>query len=991
MCREIEQAGWMEIRWPVVRKAGPRNKFRHAIELVTTRSRPSDFEELGVYWKVASWVAVAAGGLAVCGGLAVLGVAAAEPDQRELPAAGLSFHADIFPLLQKHCADCHGADQADGEFRVDTYRRLLQGGESAEAAVIPGNAAESPLVQYLTGKRSPRMPKQRKPLADDELARIRAWIEQGAREGKPVAPVAFSQDQIDFFEINIRPLFAQHCLECHGADKANGNLAFLSRDDLLRGGTLGPAIVPGKPAESRLISALRHTGKLQMPKSRPRLDEALIQQFERWIAMNAPWPATDVTEPPKIRTKFAIYESDRDHWAFQPVVRPELPAVAQHAWPRDDLDRFILARLEAAQLAPAPTASRQTLIRRLSFDLTGLPPTPEDLVTFGESSQRSLEAYVDKLLGSEEFGEHWARHWLDNVRYRPLPKKTERDDPYRQWVVQAFNEDMPYDRFLRMQIAGDLIPAEQPDQVHLDGLIAVRPWSLKNRHEQQIDLLGRTFLGLSLFCARCHDHKLEPISRDDYYAIQGIFESSQVVQVPFLKEKSQFDDYMAGLARVQDNETRMKKELKKFSPLAALVDLRARLASERQKLNDREQDQAKVQASIDKLLAEEQKRLAEIEKKMIDLDAAEARQYMQLRRENNEFAERWKDVYQLDAFVDQSDTNKIGDAAPPKQGVETKPGESPPTDPAVPRRFPTILAGFEQIPLGEQTTQSGRLELAAWLADADHPITARLITNRIWYYLMGEGLVRSLSNFGRSGDAPSHPDLLDYLSDELVRHHWSMKQLIRRIALSSTYQQSSSIDPPQVPTAVGTASVEAAEPGETINDERDERLRLFGVARRKRLEVESILRTLAWLEHDPQSSDRRRDPGFDMVNEMRLLFDGANSNLIVPRRTSSVSPLQALFLMNSDHVKASTERIAARLAGLPNDSQRIRQAFLLLYGREPSPEEIDQGEMFLREWDDAGDDEQREQPRQGTPPEDPARWQAYLQVMLLANEFLYVD
>lgn len=896
--------------------------------------------------------------------LATVGIAA-EPNASPVVVRKLTFFADIAPVLNEHCLDCHSAEQADGDFRVDTYQRVLQGGDEAGPAVVPGKADESPLVQYLTGKRTPRMPKQRKALADGEIALIRTWIDQGAPEGEPRPAVAFSEEQLVFFEANIRPLLARHCFECHGTDKANGNLAFLSRDDLLRGGTQGPAIVPGKPEQSLLISAVRHAGKLRMPKNRPQLDEASIALLEKWIAMDVPWPSTNSADPPQVRTKFVVYDSDRQHWAFQPVIRPKLPDVSNSSWPSDDLDRFILARLEAAQLAPAAAASRATLLRRLSFDLTGLPPTPKDL-----ASDVPIAGYVDKLLASEEFGEHWARHWLDNVRYRPNQGKSETDDPYRQWVARAFNEDMSYDRFLKMQIAGDLLPAQSPDEVHLDGLIAVRPWSLKSRHEEQIDLLGRTFLGLSLFCARCHDHKLEPISRDDYYAMLGIFESSQVVKVPYLRERKTFDEYMAGLERTQANEQRMKKELKQFNALTALVDLRTRIEAERAKLDDAAQDKNKVQANIEKLLADEQQRLAEIEKKKIDLDAPEAVEYMQLWRENNAFATRWKNVFQLDAFVDQSDASKIGDAAPPKAGVDTKPGEQPPTDPPIPRRFPTILAGLNQTPLGEATPQSGRLELAEWLADARHPITARLITNRIWYYLLGEGLTPDLSNFGRSGQSPSHPELLDYLSDELVKNNWSMKQLIRRIVLSSTYQQTASLD--------------------VSADELDQRLRLFGIARRKRLEVESIYRTLAWLEQDPHSSERRRDPPPDMVDEMRQLFDGANSSLIVPRRTSSVSPLQALFLMNSNHLRTSTERIAIQLLRLPDEPQRVRQAFLLLYGREATPDEIITGEKFLASWD-ARDSTPTKQQNKDIPQEDLARWQAYLQALLLANEFMYVD
>jgi len=313
--------------------------------------------------------------------------AAAEPSDEADAGRKPSYHADIVPLVNRHCLDCHDADQADGGFRVDTYRNLLKGGDEAGPTVVPGKADESPLVEYLTGKRTPRMPKQRKALADDEIALIRAWIDQGATEGQPLRYDALSEEQLVFFETSVRPLLAEHCLECHGTNKANGNLAFLSREDLIRGGTQGPTIVPGKPEQNLLISAVRHAGKLRMPKSWPRLDEASIELFEKWIAMDAPWPATDLADPPKIRTKFVVYDSDRQHWAFQPVVRPELPAVSNSAWPSDDLDHFVLARLEATQLTPSPPASLQTLLRRLSFDLTGLPPSPKDLAVFNAQPQ----------------------------------------------------------------------------------------------------------------------------------------------------------------------------------------------------------------------------------------------------------------------------------------------------------------------------------------------------------------------------------------------------------------------------------------------------------------------------------------------------------------------------------------------------------------------------------------------------------------------------
>jgi mono/diheme cytochrome c family protein len=888
------------------------------------------------------------------------------------PMRELTYQAEILPLLKRHCLDCHGPERADANFRVDTYALLMKGG-SAGAAVSPGKGETSPLVEYLTGKRAPRMPKKRQALSEAEISKVRDWIDQGAREGKAVA---FSGEQIEFFETSIRPLFAQHCTECHGTTKINGNLAILSRQHLIDGGSRGPAIVSGDPESSLLIKAVRHDGKLRMPKNKPRLDDESLRLLAKWVAMGAPWPATNAAsnDSPKIRQKFEIYDSDRKHWAFQPVVRPQTPSLSNPSWATDDLDRFILARLEQAKLAPSPPASWQTLMRRLSFDLTGLPPKPEDLREFdaqAPADRKRIARYVDRLLESKEFGVHWARHWQDQVRYRPSQGKLERDDPYRRWLVDAFNRDLPYDQFLKMQIAGNLLSAPKSGEVDLDALIALRPWSIKSRHEEQLDLLGRTFLGLSLMCARCHDHKLEPLSRADYFAMKGIFESSQVVKSPLISDKARFDEYMAGLQRTQANDERMKKQLKELAPLTVIADLRSRIAVERQKLDDSKQNKKAVQANLDKLVAEERNRLEEMKKKGIDLDSPDAKEFLRIRQESNDFTAMWKDVFQFETLVDQADPKRIVDSAPPTLGVEVKPGKPAPTDPPIPRRFPTILAGTKQTALGDITPQSGRLELALWLTDGKHPITARLMANRIWYYLLGEGLAPSLSNFGRSGEPPSHPELLDYLADEFVRDAWSMKRLIRRIVLSSTYQQAS-------------ASAASAD--------HSERLRLFGVARRKRLEVESIWRTMSILESDAQSTDRRAEPAPDLINEMRLLFDGANSELIVPQRTASVSSLQALFLMNSEHMRASTERFAAKLCRQSDEAERIRQAFRLICGREPSTREIDDGRAFVARWEPrplSNADGNRK--NADVPPQLLAKWQAYVQTLLMTNEFLFVD
>ena len=666
----------------------------------------------------------------------------------------------------------------------------------------------------------------------------------------------------------------------------------------------------------------------------------------------------------------------KKHWAFQPVKRPVVPQVRNANWVKGDIDRFVLARLEQAKLQPAGQATRLELLRRISFALTGLPPMPKHLAKFSDS-KTDLSQYVDTLMALSQFGERWGRHWLDHVRFRPFGGKNLNNDPYRQWVLRAFNEDMPYSLFLKMQIAGDLMPGTKgPDTVNLNGMVAVRPFSLKNRHRDQLDLLGRTFMGLSLVCARCHDHKHEPLSRLDYYALQGLFESSRVVELPFLEDKKKFDAYRKGLAEKEANEKKLKTApLKDYGRVVQLMDLRARIERERAKLQDPKEakNHDKIRKNIEKFEKDDAKREAEIKKRKLAMDAPEVTEYRRIRDAIKAFDDAWKNVFLFDAFVDQADAKMIADARPPKEGVVVKPGEQAPKDDPVPRQFPVVLAGNQQKPLGTLTHQSGRLELAEWLTDGQHPITARLMVNRVWYHLLGEGLTPSLSNLGHSGQPPTHPLLLDYLSDEFVRNGWSMKRLIRSIVLSATYQQSSEM--------------------KAHADELERRLKLFGLARVRRLEVESIWRTLNSIEHNPEGNEKRRDPPFDMVRELEGLFDGADSSLIVPRRAASISSLQALFFLNSPHIKNSAEKIAIRLhntKNLENNAARIRQVYQWFYGRTASAEELATAEVFLKELPvDAG----KLKPNRNKNAPEPvmlARWQAYLQALMATNEFLFV-
>ena len=353
-----------------------------------------------------------------------------------------------------------------------------------------------------------------------------------------------------FFESHIRPVLVKHCYECHSsvADRQGelqAGLLLDTKQGLRRGGDAGPAIFPGDPENSLLIAALRRDVD-QMPPDGALPDE-VVDRFAKWIAMGAPDPRDgEHSAPAPRRSAFEITEDDRAHWAFQPVRKVTPPDVSDPGWMRDDLDSFVLARLDAHDLRPNPPADKHTLLRRTTYALTGLPPTPDEIAAFHtDKRDEAFEKVVDRLLASPEFGVHWARHWLDGVRYAD---SIDRSGAYRQWVIRAFNNDLPYDDFVRMQLAGDLLIAEEadPSDTHasgaaLDGITAtgmlsLAVWEIVGRDlavaeivDSQIDVVGRQFMGLTLACARCHDHKFDPISTADYYGLAGIFFSSHIV------------------------------------------------------------------------------------------------------------------------------------------------------------------------------------------------------------------------------------------------------------------------------------------------------------------------------------------------------------------------------------------------------------------------------------------------------------------------------
>jgi cytochrome c553 len=717
--------------------------------------------------------------------------------------------------------------------------------------------------------------------------------------------------EADHFEKKVRPILVAHCVSCHGPTRARGDLRLDLATGMAKGGKSGAVVVPGKPDDSLLIRAIRHDGDVKMPPER-KLSEAQIADLAAWVKSGARWPAS----MPVLPLGVAFTAEQKAFWAFQPVRAVPLPQVRDASWCRSPVDRFLLAKLEAAGLNPAPPAEPRILARRLYLDLIGLPPTPEQVANF---ERDGLEKTVDALLASPHFGERLGRHWLDVVRYA----ETTANDAnavlryawrYRDYVVRAFNADLPYDRFIIEQLAGDLLPPGDADPVIATGFLMVGPKALAEADieqarldivDDQIDTTSRAFLGLTVSCARCHDHKFDPIPTADYYGLAGIFRGTEV-----------FRDEHKGAVMWQE------------WPLA---------------------------------------RPGEPSLIVMAPQDGKATTLPVLRR-----------------------------------GDRFSPGEP------APRRFLQILAGEGCPPL--TTTQSGRLELARWIASKANPLTARVMVNRIWQQHFGTGLVATSDNFGLRGERPSHPELLDWLAGEFVASGWSIKSLHRLIVLSAAYRQSSRPDDRCM----------KADP----ND------RLLWRMPRRRLEAEALRdallavsgkldRTLGGndsgellfsagevidkardffrpnqlrADHPIYTTSRRRSLYLPVVRnaipDVFALFDGADPNAVTAVRNDTTVASQALFLLNHPLVREQSLHFARLLLAdaKATDAERLTLGFRRALGREPNPDEVASALTFLDKFARLAVTKGRIL--------DEARleaWRSFCQTLFCRNEFLYVE
>jgi len=774
--------------------------------------------------------------------------------------------------------------------------------------------------------------------------------------GENASPAGSSGEAraLEFFESRVRPLLVERCFTCHSADtNSHGGLRVDDRLGLINGGGRGPAIVPGAPDQSLLMRAVRRLDdKVKMPPEKP-LDEAEVQILERWIADGAPW--TRVRVPSSIGQRNEEFEQLRQtHWAWQPLGRPAVPEVGLTSWPAGDIDRFVLARLEQRGLAPVGDADRLTLLRRVTFDLTGLPPTPEASDAFlADAAPGAYERVVEALLESPGYAERWARHWLDVARYGestgsarnlPFPHAWR----YRDYVIRAFETDKPYDQFVREQIAGDLLPANSPtqkiEQLIATGFLAVGVKDVNQRFkvrylmdnvDEQIDTVSRALLGLTVSCARCHDHKFDPISLTDYYGLAGIFRSTDMCAGLRNKMGGGGLDYydtemLLSIGLEKRPETRKdavdnaKKELQE-----AQAELR-RVNQSGQA--DEKTDDGRTRRQVARA------RVDAMQQKLLDLNDP---------------------AQQGPIALGVREARQVADTEIRIRGEAEKLG------PVVPRGVPGWIPVSQQYRVHPR--QSGRLELAEWLTDPENPLTTRVIVNRVWLHLFGRGIVKTPDNFGTTGDLPSHPELLDHLARQFVAQGWSVKKLVRQIVLSRAYRLGSETTSQHLALDPDNALVWRHAPRRLEAEElRDATLAVAGQLDRARPEGSPVSQ-LKVIEIGNNGGEAKKLAEFARASRQRSLFlplvrtqvplslaawDFAEQGFVTGSRDATTVAPQALYQLNDGFVREQARALAARVLAADDqpDRERVGLAWRLALGRVPTAAEQEQSLHYLAEY-----------------------------------------
>ena len=781
-----------------------------------------------------------------------------------------------------------------------------------------------------------------------------------------------------FFENEVRPLLAAKCVRCHGPQRQRGGLRLDSAAGVAQGGDSGTVVVPGRPEDSRLIRAINHDSLEMSPDE--KLTDAQIATLTRWVAMGAPWPS----HPPVTAADAKITDRDPRHWALQPIAEPPVPEVDDDGWCTNAIDRFVFRKLAAERLTPAPPANRRALIRRLYFGLVGLPPTPREVESFDRDPSPGAEsALIERLLASAHYGEQWGRHWLDLVRYAESDgHHQDRYRPeawrYRDYVVDVFDQDMPYDRFILQQLAGDEIDPDNAAALTATGYL--RHWIFEGNQRKvdevrQIilndvtDVTGEVFLGLSVGCARCHDHKFDPILQEDYYRLQSFFAAmvprDDVIAVlpqqrsDYLAAQQVWDAKTADIRRqIAELEAPIRKNLIGYTfelfP-QHIKDLCRKPTSEQTPL-----EQA-VHVFAERHLAYEQRQSS-----LVGKLKGKQRQLW------NQLHERLANVgVQRPDPPRPMTVSDIGPVAP----VTRMEGSPQPLEP----RFPVVFGHGTHVQRpGKAPNSTGRRSaLARWIASADNPLTARVIVNRIWQYHFGRGLVATSSDFGRLGSPPTHPELLDWLARRFIEEGWKFKPIHRLILDSATYRQS------------------ALWPGSEQARLKDPTNRWLWRMNIRRLSAEqfrdAVLAVTGELDRTVGG------PSVELLTPRRTIYlkvfrndpyellqtldapDGFNSTAV---RDVSTTPIQALLLMNGDWMLKRAEALMQRVAGTEQSGNDVNsRLYHLLYARMPDDFERAAASDFL---ECSGKDYQASHETGG-------RLIDFCHVLLNANEFVYVD
>lgn len=748
----------------------------------------------------------------------------------------------------------------------------------------------------------------------------------------------FANPAITFFESKIRPVLVSQCYSCHSSrnNDVKGGLALDTREGLLKGGDSGPSIVVGDPDKSLLMKALQHTD-LEMPPDQ-KLSDNVINDFKVWIKNGAIDPRIKVSD-----RKMELVQAKK-FWSFKPVYHPVIPSLEDN---KGNLDKIILSKLDRENLKQVGRANNYSILRRVYFDLIGLPPTPEEIVAYiNDKDPNRYEKLIDKLLADKRFGEKWGRHWLDVARYADSTGKDQNIVypyawKYRDYVIDSFNKDKPYSQFIIEQIAGDLLPHKNYEEYneHLlaTGFLAVGTKNLTENPKQfkadlideQIDAVTRGFLGITLSCARCHDHKFDPFSQKDYYAMYGIFQN--ITTLDGVERGNNNIGYDGSLGYLVDPLTKPlydKKQVELWNTLCDIRNISRKIGTIRSyNPNLNENDKKQVTSEIEKLDKELETKIAKInEEKASDLLVK------LLLFPNPVMCVKENEKHTNAKVMVRGDVNNLGEEVPrslPEMFVDKKPNHNP-----------------------NNPNMSGRLELAQWIADKSNPLTYRVYINRIWKVLFGQGVVDSFDNFGSLGGEPTNGKIMDYLVIKFIQKKYSTKALLKEIMLSDSYQMSTRFD--------------------KDNYEKDPDNLYFWRMNEKRLEAENIRDTLLYIANELNESKKNHD--FTLNNDKRRLdgkingelnsakyrsiylpsprdfdiemldvFDRPDNNLLAANRSVTTVPTQALYLMNNDQILNHCDIVSKQLEIThkdKNDDEKIKYLYLKYLCRYPTDKEL---------------------------------------------------